>query len=71
MYIRLMDHRSGAPWGTRPTERPIDRPSASWEVFWAALGWLLVASWGRLGAQDALKSYFFMSFEVVSSMFMK
>ena len=27
-------------------------PSASWEVFWAALGRVLVASWGRLGAQD-------------------
>ena len=27
-------------------------PSASWEVFWAAPGWVLVASWGRLGAQD-------------------
>ena len=25
MYIRLIDHRSGAPWGPRPTERPTDR----------------------------------------------
>ena len=25
-------------------------PSASWEVFWVALRWVLVASWGRLGA---------------------